>query len=161
MKIKRNSIKANKRSVKSNKNNKRRAITAADGLNGMVIITSGKAYVEVDEDDYEQGEGAFVNGWDFEIGTQFGTAQELIDDIFEREPIFFNDINNYVVLDGSLQTDVTVNEFNDIPTAEEVEAWKRGEIQLYVAHLWLNLEVGMASHQMTEEEAEAFGFVVY
>ena len=142
-----------KKSVKSTK-----SINAATDITNLKILTSGIAYVEVYEDSCELGEGEFSDSWEFSIGTQFDNSQEMIDDISDSVGIFTKNLSDYVFLDGSLQTDATVNEFNEIPTDEEVEAWTRGEIKLYVAHLWIGLEVGGGSHQMTDDEAEAFGF---
>lgn len=143
-------------SVKSTK-----SINAATDITNLKILTSGIAYVEVYEDSYEQGEGEFSDSWEFRIDTQFDNSQEMIDDISDSVGIFTKNLSDYVFLDGSLQTDATVNEFNEIPTDEEVEAWTRGEKKLYVAHLWVGLEVGGGSHQMTDDEAEAFGFSLY
>ena len=135
-------------------------MSAADTSNLRIFVPSD-CYVDVLVDSYEQGEGEQVNSWNFVIADSFKTAQELIDDIAESSFIFSNDINDYVFLDGSLQTDATVNADNDIPTQEELEAWKRGELELYVAHLWVRLDVGATTHMMTEDEAEAFGLSVY
>ena len=145
-----------KKPVKSAK-----SIMTETDITNLKILTSGRAYVEVYEDSYEQGEGEFSEDWDFTIDTSFDNAQELIDDISDSVGIFTKNLSDYVFLDGSLQTDATVNEYNELPTDEELEAWTRGEIKLYVAHLWVDLEVGSGSHEMTDDEAEAFGFSLY
>lgn len=144
-----------KKSVKAS------AVMGAMGTENLTIYVPSYCYVDVMVDSYEQGEGEQVNSWTFQVADGFRTAQELIDDIAESSGIFSNDINDYVVLDSSLQTDATVNAENDIPTEEELEAWKRGELELYVAHLWVRLQVGSKTHDMTEDEAEAFGLSVY
>lgn len=144
-----------KKSVKAS------AVMGAMDTENLTIYVPSYCYVDVMVDSYEQGEGEQVNSWTFQVADGFRTAQELIDDIAESSGIFSNDINDYVVLDSSLQTDATVNAENDIPTEEELEAWKRGELELYVAHLWVGLQVGSKTHDMTEDEAEAFGLSVY
>lgn len=144
-----------KKSVKAS------AVMGAMDIENLTIYVPSYCYVDVMVDSYEQGEGEQVNSWTFQVADGFRTAQELIDDIAESSGIFSNDINDYVVLDSSLQTDATVNAENDIPTEEELEAWKRGELELYVAHLWVRLQVGSKTHDMTEDEAEAFGLSVY
>lgn len=144
-----------KKSVKAS------AVMGAMDTENPTIYVPSYCYVDVMVDSYEQGEGEQVNSWTFQVADGFRTAQELIDDIAESSGIFSNDINDYVVLDSSLQTDATVNAENDIPTEEELEAWKRGELELYVAHLWVRLQVGSATHDITDEEAEAFGLSVY
>jgi len=137
------------------------AIMSAADISNLTIYVPSYCYVDVMVDSYEQGEGEQVNSWTFQVADGFRTAQDLIDDIAESSGIFSNDINDYVVLDSSLQTDATVNVDNMIPTDAEIEAWKRGELELYVAHLWVNLQVGSATHDITDEEAEAFGLSIY
>lgn len=144
-----------RRSVKAS------AVMGAMDTENLTIYVPSYCYVDVMVDSYEQGEGEQVNSWTFQVADGFRTAQELIDDIAESSGIFSNDINDYVVLDSSLQTDATVNAENGIPTEEELEAWKRGELELYTAHLWVRLQVGSKTHDMTEDEAEAFGLSVY
>lgn len=144
-----------KKSVKAS------AVMGAMDTENLTIYVPSYCYVDVMVYSYEQGEGEQVNSWTFQVADGFRTAQELIDDIAKSSGIFSNDINDYVVLDSSLQTNATVNAENDIPTEEELEAWKRGELELYVAHLWVRLQVGSKTHDMTEDEAEAFGLSVY
>lgn len=148
--------------IKGKKNNVgRRAIKAATDNSQPYIYVQGPCYVDVAVDDYEKGELNHVNSWEFDIADGFKTAQELVDDIAESSYIFSNDINDYVVLDSSLQTDALVNAENELPSDDEVERWKRGELELYIAHLWVKLKVGVATHDMTDDEAEKFGLSVY
>lgn len=151
----RKAVRANCRPVRASR------IFAAADIENLTIYVPSYCYVDVVVDDYEQGEGEQVNSWTFQVADGFQTAQELINDIAASSGIFSNDINDYVVLDSSLQTSAFVNADNDIPTESEVEAWKRGELELYSAHLWVRLQVGSATHDMTEDEAEAFGLSVY
>lgn len=137
------------------------AVMGAMDTENLTIYVPSYCYVDVLVDSYEQGEGEQVNSWTFQVADGFQSAQELINDIADSSGIFSDDINDYVVLDSSLQTDATVNAENEIPTEEELEAWKRGELELYVAHLWVRLQVGSKTHDMTEDEAEAFGLSVY
>lgn len=140
----------------------RRAVNAATDISNLYIYVSSPCFVDVMVDDYNKGELDQVNSWEFDIADGFRTAQELLDDIAASSGIFTNNINDYVVLDdGSLQTDATVNVENDIPSESEIEAWKRGELELYNAHLWVKLKVGAKTHDMTMDEAESFGFPIY
>ena len=138
----------------------RRRITAATE-SGMEIVVKSKAYAEVYEDSYEQGEGDYVNTWDLDVRGTYKTFQELIDAIENQSYCFTSDPKNYVFLDGTIQTDAIVDEDNDEPNSRQLDAWKRGEYTLYVARLVLPVEVGMASHEMTEDEAEMFGISIY
>ena len=159
----RSSVSSKKRSVKANNHaiSRRRAIKAAADLNGMKIIIKSKAYVDVSVDDYEQGVGEYVNQWDFDVRGEYNTIQELIDRIANESYVFSKNIGDYVYLDGSLQTSATVDAENYTPSESQFEAWKNGEETLYIADMYLPLEVGGGSHEMTEEEAQAFGLSVY
>ena len=151
MKIKRKQITANSKMS-------RRRITAATE-SGMKIYVDGKAVVDVYEDDYNEGEGDYVNGWDFDIRGAYDTIQQLVNKLAEYG--FSENPDDYVFLDGTIQSDAFQDADGMEPSDADIEAWKRGEIQLYNAHLVLPLGVGSAIHQMTEEEAEAFGLSVY
>lgn len=137
----------------------RRAINAAE-LSGNKILVRSKAYVDVSEDDYEQGVGNYVNQWDFDVRGEYASAQELVKAIANKSYVFSENIEDYYFLDGSLHTSATVDGYNYIPTEDQIEAWKRGEEMLYIADLYLPLEVGSV-HDMTDEEAETFGLEVY
>ena len=139
--------------------NRRRIMAATAG--GLKIIVRSKGYVEVYEDSYEQGEGAYVNGWDFDVRGTYDTFQDLIDAIENATYCFTNRPDNYVFLDGTIQTDAIVDEDNEEPSDRQLQAWKRGEYELYAARLVLPIEVGAESHEMTEEEAEMFGISIY
>ena len=137
-------------------------VMAASDVSNLKIYVPSMCYVDVMVDNYEQGEGEQVNSWDFSVSSEpYNSAQELIDDIARHSGIFSNNIADYVVLDGSLQTDAEVTVDNEIPTDADYEAWKRGELELFVAHLWVNLQVGAETHDITDDEAEGFGLSVY
>lgn len=138
----------------------RRAIKAAADITNMNIIIDRSGFVEVYEDSYERGEGDFANEWDFDIEGTYNTIQVVIDEIANSTGAT-NDPNDYVFIDGRIDTDMEQNANGDYPSDEEFEAWKRGELQLYVAHIGVPLKVGASIHEMTEDEAEAFGLSVY
>ena len=143
-------------------NSEKRPVTAAADITNMKIFTSGTAYVDIYEDSYEQGELGYVQTWDFPIGTEFDSAEELIKNIASSASIFSDDIRNYLVSeDGMLYSDAMVNVDNEEPDEAEMEAWRRGELTLYNAHLGIALKVGSGVHEMTYDEAEAFGFDTY
>lgn len=138
----------------------RRPITAAEALNGMKIIVQSKAYVDITRDDYEQGALDYVNQWDFDVRGEYDDIQSLIDKISVESYVFSSMLSDYYFLDGALHTSATVNNDNEIPTESEIELWKRGEENLYIADLYLPLSVGSV-HDMTEDEASAFGLDIY
>lgn len=120
------------------------------------------AEVEVDEDSYDKGEGAYVNSWDMRIkGKTFKSLTDIINAASKEDYVFSNDKQNWVYMDGRLLTDAQVNVDNEEPDTDEYEQWKRGDLMLYIAHLDIGVEVYDAVHDLTEEEAEAEGFEIY
>ena len=130
-------------------------------VDGIKILVTSKAMVDVAVDDYEQGEGDFVNSWDFKIPSDYDSAEDLVYAIARNSGVFSDKVEDYVFLDGSIQTDALVNNDNEEPSKAEIEAWKNGEETLYNAHLYLSVSCVMDEHEMTDDEAEAFGFPVY
>ena len=124
------------------------------------------AEVDVHENSWEEGELDYVNSWDLNYELEdktFDTVDELIKTVSDVTFCFPNDKNYYCYIDGRIDGDVTVNEDNEEPSNEELEAWKRGELMLYNAHLRIGVTMvptGM-EHKMTEEEAENFGLQIY
>lgn len=131
----------------------------------MSKIKVKKAYVEVYEDTYADGEGKYVNEWSLDelAGKEFRTGQDLVNAIARVDGVYTTDIGDYVYIDGRIDSDAEVNADNYTPTDAEYDAWKRGELMLYCAHLYVHVLVvpDEYSHEMTEEEAEAFGFYTY
>ena len=139
---------------------RRRPIKAAEGLNGMKIIAQENAHVEVYEDEYDRGAGQYVNSWSIDVIGEYSSIESLIYNIANTVYAFSDDINDYYFLDGALHTSAVVNNDNEEPTEDEWNRWKAGEEKLYFADLWIPLGVG-SIHEMTEDEAEAFGLSLY
>ena len=136
------------------------SITAAADITNLKIIVDGVGYVEVLEDGYETGEGEYVKEWTFDISGTYNNMQEVVDAI-ANEVGTTNDVEDYVYIDGRIDTDMEQNAEGLRPTDAEYEAWRRGEETLYVAHISVYLNVGAEIHEMTEDEAEAFGLPLY
>lgn len=135
----------------------RRSVMGAANLNGVKILVRSKAFVDVAEDDYEQGEvGGYINSWDFDVRGEYTSIQQLINAIAEESYVFSKNLDDYSFYDGTLHTSAMVNNDNMEPGEYEYEAWKNGEETLYVADMRLNLEVGSV-HEMTDDEAKMFG----
>jgi hypothetical protein len=69
--------------------------------------------------------------------------------------------------DSTIQTDATVSYSDQYgieePSEKQWVQFRKGQINLANAHLWVRVEmvpVGL-THPMTEEEAEAFGIPIY
>lgn len=123
------------------------------------------AEVEVYEDSYEEGEGAYVNSWDIDAlkGMTFDTAEDLVKAIAKNSWVFSEDLADYVYIDGRIDTDATVDVNNETPSDADFVAWRKGELMLYNAHLLCGVTMVPTGteHEMTPEEAEAFGLSVY
>lgn len=136
----------------------RRRLTESNLSSEIVLIVKSKAYVDITEDDYEQGALDTVNSWDFDVRGTYRNAKELVSAIAKESFVFSEDVNDYYILDGALHTSAMVDNDNYVPDEEQVDAWKRGEEKLYIADMYLSIEVGCASHDITDDEAEMFGF---
>lgn len=123
------------------------------------------ASVEVYEDTYEDGEGQYVNSWDISeiVGDTYDDVDALITAINKASGVFSTDKSDYYYIDGRIDTAAEVNVDNYEPTEDEYALWKRGELMLYAAHLSVGVTMVPTGfeHEMTEEEAEAFGLEVY
>ena len=121
--------------------------------------------VDVHEDDYEEGEGAYVQSYDLDLeGLEriYESIQALIKDIWGQSA-FSDSIRDYAFTDangGEIFSDVTLNDDNDVPSSEEIEAWKRGKLKLYNHHLSCGIEL-ITTRPMTNEDAEEMGLEVY
>lgn len=135
----------------------RRSVTAATQA-GMQIIVNSKGWVDVYEDDYEQGEGAHVNTWEADVRGTYSSIQELINQISSYG--FSSNLEDYGFIDGRIFTDAMVDADGDEPSEAQIEAWKRGKEQLYAARFDLPVSVGDI-RRMTEEDAEALGIGIY
>lgn len=136
------------------------SVTAAID-DGMHIIIDSKAYVDVTEDDFEQGEvGPYVNSWEFDVRGEYNSIGELVRAISENSYVFSEDVGDYYYMDGSIRTSATVDVDNSKPTDAQIDAWQRGEEKLYVADMYLDIKVGTV-HEMTEDEARDFGISLY
>ncbi|MBP5433695.1 hypothetical protein [Ruminococcus sp.] len=141
-------------------NHNQQFVKAAADIAGMMIYASS-GQVEIYEESYTEGEGDLITTWDFPLKGQYANAQELVNDIAESSGIFSNKLEDYVYLAGTLQTSALVSLENDEPTEEELAAWQNDEYELYSQNLILPVEVGSGTHEMTEDEAKAFGISIY
>ena len=133
--------------------------------NGLTIFTDDYAHIELCEDSYEKGELGFFTEYDVSIDGEYKSAEALINDIVTNTyGIYTKDIHDYIcdTEQHCLQSDALVTEDSELPTDEEIDMWKRGEIKLYNAHLWVGgMRVAIAPHDITTDEAESFGFDCY
>ena len=119
------------------------------------IIVSERGFVDVYEDSYESGQGNQVNSWDFDVRGEYDTFEELVAAI-DKVLYFGLTSNDYVFIDGSIQSSASVDVNNYPADDNDFELFKRGELNLYIADVWLPLDVG-DTHVMTEDDASSFG----
>ena len=129
------------------------------------VIRVDYAGVEVYEDSYGEGEGDYVNHWDIDTlkGKIFNNVDELVAAINEASyDVFSANKGDYVYFDGRIETDAEVDVDNDVPSEDQYAEWKAGDLMLYVARLTIKVTMVPTGydHEMTYEEAEAFGLEV-
>lgn len=143
----------------------------AESIDGAVF-TFKSCEVEVHEDSYEDGEGAFVNAWDLKEydGLRFNSLQEVITFIADKG-IYSKDYTkpeNWMAFeyrdeDGILRldTDVLVDRENYPADDNDIERWKKGELKLYNAHynVYVRCEyTAVVPKDAIERETEDLGF---
>lgn len=143
----------------------------AESIDGAVF-TLKSCNVEVHEDDYEGGEGAFVNAWDLKEydGMRFNSLQEVINLIANRG-IYNKDYTKpenwmafeYDDKDGTLRldTDVLVDVDNHPADDSDIESWKKGEKELYNAHYYVYVRceyTAVVPKDAIERETKDLGF---
>lgn len=124
----------------------------------MKILVTKKGVVDCYEDDYENGEGDFVNSWDFDVRGEYDSAEDLIKAIVKETYLFDFKVDKFSFTDGAIQTSDLVDKESIKADKYDIELWKKGEKTLYSANMWLPLECVSDKHEMTEDEAEEFGF---
>lgn len=117
---------------------KNKTITSAN------IIISGDIYV----DNYEQGQlgrqSCFSDNINIDA-TKLASNLYIHDCISNYLEYNFNyskfNINNAVNIDDTLHYSIMINENEEYPSEDEVEIWKKGEIDLYCIDFTFKLEV--------------------
>lgn len=143
----------------------------AESIDGAVF-TLKSCNVEVHEDSYEDGEGAFVNAWDLNeyAGMRFNSLQEVIDLIANRG-IYSKDYTKpenwmafeYDDKDGTLRldTDVLVDAETHPADDNDIEKWKKGEVELYNAHYYVYVRceyTAVVPKDAIERETKELGY---
>ena len=90
-----------------------------------------KTYFDVYEDDYNEGEGKYVNQWDYE--SEHDAIESALQQHFEQLGLSY-DVNFLLEDDDDRYYSWTVDEECFEATQNEVEQWKQGRKQLYSMH---------------------------
>ena len=119
------------------------------------IIVSERGFVDIFEDSYENGQGDNVNTWDFDVRGEYDTFEDLVLAI-DKVLDFGLNADDFVYIDGLIQSSASVDADNYPADDNDFELFKRGELDLYIADVYLAVNVG-DTHVMTSDEAESFG----
>ena len=126
----------------------------------MKIFVAKLGNVECYEDSYEHGEGKRAGEWDFNVKGTYDSAEDLIKAIVKETGLFNFDVKDFVFDEeqSAIITSDLVDENSNVADEKDIELWKKGEKKLYTANLWLWVQCISDKHDMTEDEAELFGF---
>lgn len=124
----------------------------------MKILVTKKGVVDSYEDSYEEGELGYARSWDFDVRGEQDSAEDLIKAIVKETYLFDFKVDEFSFMDGAIQTSDLVDEESIKADKHDIELWKKGEKTLYSANMWLHLECISDKHEMTDDEAEEFGF---
>lgn len=108
-------------------------------------------FADVYEDDYENGEGDRVNGFDQSVNKSFDNINDLLEYLSKK--VIYRDITrgDCSVIDNRIHTSVLVDEDNSPVFGAQMEKWKAGKIKLYSANY--NIPVYFVREvEPTEEE---------
>lgn len=121
----------------------------------VFIANRGSADVYID--DYEQGEGDYVNGFNIDLRGKFTSLQQLITAVANEYYCCTDDINDweFSVEQSALQTSAMVDNDNSLADERDIEMWKNGELTLYVCHLFIPVQIISKPRDVSREEAEA------
>ena len=124
----------------------------------MKILVTKKGVVDCYEYSYEEGELGYARSWDFDVRGEYDSAEDLIKAIVKETYLFDFKVDEFIFTDGAIQTSDLVDEESIKADKHDIELWKKGEKTLYSANMWLHLECISDKHEMTDDEAEEFGF---
>lgn len=116
-------------------------------------------FVDVYEDDYEEGEGAHVNSWSEKTDKRFyKNVKELIADIgmyfaFDIPTLYYDRDGQQFIFDALVDKD------NIALTDSECEEWKQGKMKAYALRIEIPVTVCIREENALEyEDSKEFGF---
>ena len=126
----------------------------------MKLVVKNLGLIYVYEDIYNEGLGDFVNQWEFDVRGTYDSAEKLIERIQNATGMFFDHNSNDFFVDepGRLLASEFVNFENDKASQDEIERWKKGEIKLYTADMYLEVDVAGGIREIEWSDADEFGF---
>lgn len=121
-----------------------------------------KVYVDVYEDDYEYGEGKFVNSYTVDyLKTTKVEAKDLLK--YLSHYLYLSDNpNDYVIdEDGRIHTTQLQDDDGNEASESQIERWKQGKEKLYSAHYTILANAIKNRKPNVEELAKATGIQTY
>lgn len=128
----------------------------------MLYIGVNKAYVDVTKDSYEHGADASpCNCWDFSLSEHiFENLQEFIDMLKKDTGLEIKE-DDVSFFEGSITFSVMVDIDNTTPSESQLERWRKGEEDLFIADGCIPAcYLPDLPQEMTDEQAEEFGFII-
>lgn len=117
---------------------------------------------EVYEDNYDEGEGDYVNQWDMhDIKGVYDSVEDLIKEFAKWG--FSTKLENYGFFDGNggeIVSDFLCDDEGMEADKRQIEDWKNGFITLYNARLSCGVEL-IKSVPMTDKDAKELGLDIY
>lgn len=128
-------------------------------LEGSVIIAK-RADVDVHVDDYNEGEGEYIQSFDLRLKGEYTNIDSLIKDICDEFGERECNLGNFVFYEeqSAIGTNFLVNDDNWVADEREIEAWKNGRETLYVADVYVPVQVATKSRDMTYDDVKDLGF---
>ena len=140
-------------------NRKMRRMDLRENAQGDFKIIASNGWVMMHVDDYENGQGKFVNEWDINVKGTYKSMQDFIRAVRDEVDVS-PDLNDWGVFDGRISTNFLADEDALVASDAEIEAWKRGEQTLYIVDVYIPVKVGYV-RDITEEDADALGIQVW
>ena len=132
---------------------KRKRFEARDSSG--VFYKAWDASFEAYEDDYENGELGYANGWEENCACSAKTLPELIKKVQDKLYMSGKDFYWTIDVDGSsLRVNYLANENNELASKSEIEDWKNGEIKLYNVDGFIQIKKVMGESDVPEDELE-------
>lgn len=144
----------NKLRLRESKNRRLR-----ESLEGSVIIAK-RADVDIHVDDFKEGEGEYIQSFNLRLNGEYNSIDSLIKDICDEFGERECSLGNFVFYEeqSAIGTNFLVNDDNWVADEMEIEAWKNGSETLYIADVYVPVQVATKSRDMTYDDVKDMGF---
>lgn len=98
-----------------------------------------KSLHTIHEDDYNEGEGKYINEYNLDAFITAETPKDAIIKYFDTQLYLSFDINNSYEEEGILHYSNLVDEDNTEPTDHQINLWKQGKEIIYVNYTQIHI----------------------